>query len=76
MKEYITSDTTGRTYCPGDVLRLVNVKQVATYALHGLEILDFYPSRDFKTNEPIIVFIVDKNKSKELYDKWCNFELH
>ena len=75
MKDYITSDTTGKTYSPSEVVRLVNMRQIATYALYGVEILDFYASRDFKTNEPIMVAIVDKNKSKEVYDKWCKFEL-
>ncbi len=74
-KEYMTSETTGKTYCPEDVIRIVNYKQTAVYALSGLEILDFYPSRDFKTGKPIMVALFDKKKSQEIYKKWRNFEL-
>lgn len=74
-KEYITSEYTGRTYCPEDVVRIINYKQAATYWSHGLEPLDIYPSRDFKTGKPIIVVLFDKKRSSELYKKWCNFEL-
>lgn len=70
MKEYITSDTTGRTYCPGDSIRLLNVRQLVFYMNHGVEILDFYPSKDFKTGEDVLVFIVDKKASQKAYRMW------
>ena len=70
MKEYITSDTTGRTYCPSDSIRLLNVRQLVFYMNHGVEILDFYPSKDFKTGEDVLVFIVDKKASQKVYKMW------
>ena len=59
MKEYTKSDITNKVYCPEDCVRLVNMRQVAIYALNGVEILDFYASRDYKTGDPIMVAIVD-----------------
>lgn len=75
MKEMITSDTTGKTYCPQDCVRIVNPRQIAAYWLHGVEILDIYGSRDFKTNEPILVAIFNKKDSREAYEQWCGYTL-
>lgn len=74
-KEFMTSGLTGKEYCPNDVIRIVNVYQATLYWTFGLEPLEIYPSRDFKTGKPILVFLFDKEKSQELYKKWCNFEL-
>lgn len=70
MKEYAKSDTTGRIYCANDVVRLVNIKQILFYMKNGIEILDFYPSQDFKTGEDVMVFLVNKKDSQEVYQKW------
>ena len=75
MKEYITSEYTGKTYCPNDVVRILNAYQATLYWTYGLEPLDIYPSRDFKTGKSVLVFLFDQKKSQELYEKWCNFEL-
>lgn len=70
MKEYAKSDTTGRIYYPSECVRLVNVKQLVFYMKNGVEILDFYPSKDFKTGEDVLVFIVNKKDSQEVYQMW------
>lgn len=70
MDEMIRSDTTGKWYDPKDVVRLINIKQLLYYMQHNVEILDFYASKDFKTNEDILVFIVNKKDSQEAYKKW------
>lgn len=70
MKDYSRSDTTGKIYCAEDSVRLLNIKQVMFYMLNGIEILDFYPSKDFKTGENIMVFVVDKKASQKVYQKW------
>lgn len=75
MKESITSETTGKTYCPSECIRLVNMKQLAAYMVYGVELQDIYASRDFKTNVPILVGIVKREDSKQAYEKWCNYEL-
>lgn len=70
MKEYAKSDTTGRVYHPSECVRLVNMKQLVFYMKNGVEILDFYPSKDFKTGEDVLVFIVNKKDSQKVYQKW------
>ena len=66
------SYTTGKIYDPNKTARLVNCKQVAFYMSKEVEILDFYPSNDFKTGEPLLVFIVDKTDSHEAYEEWLS----
>ena len=70
MKSYSRSDTTGKIYCAEDCIRILNIKQLIFYMLNGIEILDFYPSKDFKTGEKIMVFLVDKKASQKVYQKW------
>ena len=70
MKEYAKSDTTGRIYYPSECIRLVNYRQLLFYMKNNIEILDFYVSKDFKTNEDILVFIVNKKDSQEVYQRW------
>ena len=70
MKDYMKSYTTGRIYCPSECIRIINLRQITFYAKMGVEILDFYPSTDFKTGEDILVFIVNKKDSQEAYQKW------
>lgn len=42
------------------------------YVLHskGVEILDLYPSKDFKTGQDVLVFIVNRNDSRSVYEEW------
>lgn len=68
----IKSETTGKIYDPNKTVRLVNYKQVAFYLNKEVEILDFYASEDFKTGEPILVFIVSKKDSYEAYEEWLS----
>ena len=75
MKEKIVSTTTGKSYFPSDVVRIVNFKQATLYMLNGAELLDLYPSRDFKDNSPLLVFIFNRVATTPLYDAWCKHEL-
>lgn len=75
MKEKVFSELTKCEYYPSDVVRIVNCKQSAAYLTHGAKLLDMYASRDFKTNEPIIVCIFNRADTTELYDLWCKHEL-
>ena len=36
---------------------------------------DIYVTRDFKTNRPTIVAIINREETKEYFDKWCKHEL-
>jgi hypothetical protein len=70
MKDYIKSSTTGKRYCPEDTIRILNIRQIIFYMTFNVEILDFYPSKDFKTGEDVMVFLVDKKDSQEAYKRW------
>lgn len=70
MKEMIKSDTTGRVYDPSKCIRLVNIKQLMFYMKNGVEILDIYTSKDFKSGDDILVYVVDRVASQDIYKKW------
>ena len=54
---------------------LVNIKQQIAYMSAGVYPVDMYVSIDDKTNNSIIVMIFLKEDTKEVYQKWCNYEL-
>ena len=70
MKEYVTSNVTGKTYALQDVVRILNTQQIIAYMKYGIEILDLYPSIT-SSGTPILVYIVNRNDSKDAYDLWC-----
>lgn len=71
MKEKVYSIATGQEYCPVDVVRILNVKQATLYIANGAQLLDIYASKDFRTNEPVLVFIFNRLATLPLYDAWC-----
>lgn len=71
----VRSAFTKKEYETEKVCRIINMSQLAAYLEYGVELLDLYSSRDYKTNKPILVGVVDKQASYEAYDKWCNHEL-
>lgn len=74
-RETITSDVTGKTYCVGDVVRILNIQQVIAYLKYGVELLDIYPSSDYQTGKPLLVCLFNREASKKVYDLWCKREL-
>ena len=76
MKNLVFSERTGKRSDTTSVLRIVNMQQLAAYMANGVELLDIYASRDFKTNKPILVGIVDRKASQKCYDLWCKHELN
>ena len=76
MKELISSQSTGRQYDPAKVVRIVNYKQATMYMVHGAELLDIYPSRSYRNDEPLLVYIFDREATTRLYDAWCRYDLH
>jgi len=71
----IKSQITGKTYDPNLTCRIINMQQLAAYMANGVELLDLYISRDYKTEKPILVGIVDKTNSYESYKLWCDHKL-
>lgn len=75
MTTTVYSNTTGKTYNIKDTVRILNCQQVAAYMCNGAEPLDIYASRHYETGNPVLVFLFDRNATKDLYDKWCKHEL-
>lgn len=71
------SPVTGKkyNYFGDDILRIVNLRQSMAYLSNGAKLLDVYTSKNRATNEPMLVFVFDKDSTKELYDAWCRHEL-
>lgn len=70
MKDLIYSNLTQRMYDPSECIRLVNYRQLMFYIQKGVEILDLYPSKDFKTGQDVLVFIVNRSDSRSVYEEW------
>ena len=75
MKELVTSETTGKTYDPSKCVRILNALQACKYVKGSCELLDIYPSIDFKTGQDVFVYIFDREQSAPLYSKWCDHTL-
>lgn len=71
----ITSEVTGKTYDPTKAVRILNTLQAAKYMKRRCFPLDIYPSIDFKTGQDVLVYIFDREQSKELYSLWCEHKL-
>ena len=50
-------------------VKIVNTKQAGMYIKHGLKPIDLYWGYN------TLVFVFDRNETKELYDLWCKHEL-
>lgn len=74
MKEYVTSNVTGKTYALQDVVRILNTQQIIAYMKYGIKLLDIYPSIN-NNGLPVLVYIVSRADSKEAYNLWCKGEL-
>lgn len=68
----VKSNFTGKIYEPNKSCRILNMTQLAFYMSYGVELLDLYVSKDYKTQKPILVGVVDKTDSYAAYQEWCN----
>lgn len=71
----IKSNISSIEYVSSDVVRIINPKQQSFYLSNEVYPIDIYTSYDEKSNKKLIVMIFEKNKTKELYKKWCNYDL-
>lgn len=67
IKEY--SEQFNREYEIEDTVRIVNTRQAGLYIKHNIPLVDIFWSRD------TLVFVFDREASREVYEKWCNHEL-
>lgn len=72
--EKVHSDVTGKDYYPSRSVRLINIRQICTFIRLGVLPVDIYPSVDFKSNNPVLVVIFDKEESKQAYERWKESE--
>ena len=56
-------------YSTEDTVKIVNTRQAGLYVKNNIPIVDLFWSRD------TLVFVFDREKSKEAYDLWCKREL-
>ncbi len=68
----VNSNYRNKQYNSNDTIRLLNSRQAAFYWSKGIEPLDIYLSKNFETNEAIIVYIFSREATKDLYSEWCN----
>ena len=72
----VKSNFTGKEYDSRKAIRILNANQAAAYIKHGMELLDLWLSKDVNTGKPILVYIFNKEETKEVYDLWCKHELN
>ena len=71
----IQTNINARDYKYNDVVRICNVKQQIFYLSSSVYPIDIYTSYDDKNDRKIIVMIFEKDKTKELYQKWLNYDV-
>ena len=71
----IKTNINARDYKYNEVVRICNVKQQIFYLSSCVYPIDIYTSYDDKNDRKIIVMIFEKDKTKELYQKWLNYDV-
>ena len=71
----VKTNIKARDYKYNEVVRICNVKQQIFYLSSGVYPIDIYTSYDDKNDRKIIVMIFEKDKTKELYQKWLNYDV-
>ena len=77
-EQYIKrSQVTGKKYdyFSKDVVRILNIDQAAAFIKHDADLIDIYTSQDRKTGKNVLVFVFQRESTKDLYDLWCKHEL-
>lgn len=72
---YRTSNLTGRTYNFFETVKIKNMNQAAAYIENDVFPIDVRAGRE-ENGKRVIMFYFDKQESKEVFDKWCNYELN
>ena len=75
-ESYITkSHITQKEYDIFKCVKIVNIQQACAYMENNILPVDIKVSTDVKTGKRCVVFYFDKEESKDVYDKWCNYLL-
>lgn len=70
--DMVHSEITGKDYYPSQVVRIINIRQACSYMRLGKIPVDIYPSIDFKTNNPVLVILFNREDTKDAYERWCD----
>ena len=70
----LKSNLHGINYNEKEVIRIYNRDQQTFYVDSGVYPIDLYTSYNSKNNRKIIVMIFLRKDSKEVYEKWRNYE--
>ncbi len=65
-----------KNYHAKDVVRIVNPKQQLLYVKNRVFPIDIYTSIDVKSGGSVLVMIFLKEDTKDVYKKWCDYELN
>lgn len=71
----ILTNLRAKNYHAKDVVRIVNQKQQLLYVKNRVFPIDMYTSIDDKTGNSILVMIFLKKDTKDVYKKWCDYNL-
>ena len=71
----VQTNINARDYKYNEIVRICNVKQQIFYLSSSVYPIDIYTSYDDKNDRKIIVMIFEKDKTKELYQKWLNYDV-
>jgi len=63
-----------RDYTNKEIVRICNIKQQIFYMNCDVYPIDVYVSYDEKNDRQIIAMIFEKDKTQELYKRWCNYD--
>ena len=72
---YRTSTVTGRSYDVFKTVKILNIQQACSYMDNDVFPVDIKVSIDQRSGKKCLVFYFDREESKDVYDKWCNYEL-
>lgn len=71
---YRFSTVTGKSYDVFKCVKLLNMQQVAFYLENSVFPVDIRVSLT-ENGKKCLVYYFDRSESKEIYNKWCNYEL-
>lgn len=69
------STVTGKSYDIFKTVKILNIQQACGYMENEVFPVDIKISIDNKTKKKCLVFYFDREESKDVYDKWCNYTL-
>lgn len=75
MENKVKGKFSGKEYYASEAIRILDPAQAAAYWVNDVIPLDIYPSKNWETGKPILVFVFKRNETKEVFDRWCKHEL-